>query len=174
MLPGKLHVCGMFSEGNSFATPKMLNGVIFISCEQILGEKITESHGRYPMLLFALWNISIWSGSVTGTPESLGWNQLHRNGRVYDHEDENGRVGGGRWSASLLVMKLSCLFRKRKKKSCKWKNTETTWGDKNLVECNVNVKYWGACFDFPVVLAGFQVQHCKHIYMVTWKAEAKI
>lgn len=51
MLPGKLHVCGMFSEGNSFATPKMLNGVIFISCEQILGEKITESHGRYPMLL---------------------------------------------------------------------------------------------------------------------------
>lgn len=177
MLPGKLHVCRMFSEGNSFATPKMLNGVIFISCEQILGKKITGSHGSYPVLLFALWSISYMEWQCDWNSESLGWNQLHSNSRVYGQKNENRRVGGGRGSASLLVMKLSCLFRKEKKekKSCKWKNernTETTWRDKNLVECDVNLKYWGACFDFPVVLAGFQVQHCKHIWSL-WKQKLK-
>lgn len=64
MLPGKLHVCREFSKGNSFVTPKMLNGVIFISREQILGEKIMGSYRRYPMLPSALW--SILCGVVVG------------------------------------------------------------------------------------------------------------
>lgn len=163
MLPGKLHVCGMFSEGNSFATPKMLNGVIFISCEQILGERIRVT-----------WKIS-YASLCFMEYKHMEW-QCDRNSRksgLKSASQEWSCVWSRGWKRKSGRRKVICIItsneiklslQEKKKKSCKWKNTETTWGDKNLVECNVNVKYWGACFDFPVVLAGFQVQHCKHIW----------
>lgn len=71
---------------------------------------------------------------LSETPEKFGEKPLlHSNWCICIQKNDNGRVGGERRSTSLLLMKLTYLFKKIGEKKKK-EHTEATWGDRNLVE----------------------------------------
>lgn len=72
----------------------MLNGVIFVSPEQILGKKIIGSYGRYPVLRFALWSIKFMElQSKWNSRKFAVKSLLHSNWCVCIQKNDNGRVG---------------------------------------------------------------------------------